>query len=39
MSLLPISIVIIGVGTNEFELIEELDADKIALINSKGKAA
>ena len=39
MSLLPISIVIIGVGTNEFELMEELDADKRALINSKGKAA
>ena len=39
MSSLPISIVIIGVGTNEFELMEELDADKRALTNSRGKTA
>ena len=39
MSSLPISIVIIGVGTNEFELMEELDADKRALTSSRGKTA
>ena len=39
MSTMPISIVIIGVGNNEFELMEELDADKKALTSTSGKTA
>lgn len=36
---LPLSIIIIGVGNEEFKMMEELDADKGVLRDSNGRAA
>ena len=35
---LPLSVIIVGVGNEKFDKMEELDGDKVALRNSKGKA-
>ena len=36
---LPISIIIIGIGEDSFEKMQELDSDDKVLTNSKGKPA
>ncbi len=35
---LPFSVIIVGIGNYDFELMKELDADRKVLKNSKGQA-
>ena len=39
MSYLPISIIIVGIGDENFAMMEELDADKVVLKTKEGKVA
>lgn len=36
---MPISIIIVGIGTADFSKMEELDADKVPLTDHKGQKA
>lgn len=39
MSYLPISIIIVGIGDEDFTEMDELDADKVVLTDETGKVA
>ena len=39
MSTMPFSAVIVGVGTGDFSMMEELDADQNVLVDKDGQAA
>ena len=37
--MLPLSIIIVGVGQADFDAMEELDGDKVPLTNQRGQRA